>query len=180
MGTDGHTLTLRLPANNLDTLHQVFIRNFNPFNQNVTNILSSISDVSYTKTQRTRSTSSSFQSLPVHMTLVGCYSTNERLTDCTYHEFSSSITTSMDVRISCGVDSADKDSAVVSDDDDSTDDDSDGSTDVDSAGVSDELNSVSVASLSVAVICASVVIILVAVLIIMYMLRQKKKKHTIR
>ena len=114
------------------------------------------------------------------MTLVGRYSTDERLTDCTYHEFSSSITTSMDISISCGVDSADKDSAVVSDDDDSTDDDREGSADVHSAGVSDELNSVSVASLSVAVICAFAVIILVAVLIIVYMLRQKKKKYTIR
>ena len=80
-----------------------------PQPQNVTNILSA---VSYTKTQRTRSTSSSFQSLPVLMTLVGCYNTNERLTDCTYHEFSTSITTLMDVSISCGSDSADKDSGL--------------------------------------------------------------------
>ena len=77
----------------------------------------------------------------------------------------------MDVSISCGSDSADKDSGGVSDD--STDDDRDSTADVDSAGVSDELSRVSVTSLSVAVICASAVIILVAVLIIVYMLRQK-------
>ena len=47
-------------------------------------------------------------------------------------------------------------------------------------GKSDELNSVSIVSLSVAVLCASVVILLVAVLIIMVMLRQKKEKYTIR
>ena len=134
--------------------------------------------------------SSFSQALPVHMTLVGCYSTNERLIDCTYHDFSSLSydTTSMDVSISCGSDSADKDSAGMSDDeddsatesddnDDSTDNDSNGSADVDStaidsAGAKDEPSSVSVASLSVAVICASALIILVAVLIIMYMFRQ--------
>ena len=113
------------------------------------------------------------------MSLVGCYSTNERLTDCTYHEFSSSITTSLDISISCGGNNLDKDSEV-SNDNYHTDNDSetDGSADVESAGVSDELNSVSLASLSVAVICALAVIILVAVLIIMFMLRQKKKKYT--
>ena len=83
----------------------------------------------------------------------------------------------MDVSISCG-----SDSARESNEDNRTDNRTiiDGSADVDSAGVTDKLNSVSIASLSVAVICAFVVIILVVVLIIMYMLRQKKKKYTIR
>ena len=149
MEMDGHTLTLRLPANNLATLHQVYIystclrSNFDIF---ISFLL--YADVSYTETQRIRSSSS--QSLPVHMTLVGCYSSNDSLIDCAYHEFPSSTTSSMDISISCG------------------------------SGRSDELNSVSVASLTVAVICASAVIILVAVLIIMFMLRQKKKRHIIR
>ena len=108
-------------------------------------------DVSHTRSTRTS------QSLPVYMTLVGCYSSEERLIDCAYHDFIGSKSTSMDVSISCGSISAE-----------------------DSTEKSDELNSVSVASLSVAVICASALIILVALLIIRHMLRQKKKKSTIR
>ena len=147
MEMDGHTLTLRLPANNLATLHQVCIY-YTCLRSNFGISFLLYADVSYTETQRIRSSSS--QSLPVHMTLVGCYSSNDSLIDCAYHEFPSTTTSSMDISISCG------------------------------SGNSDELNSVSVASLTVAVICASAVIILVAVLIIMFMLRQKKKRHIIR
>ena len=140
------------------------------------------SGVSYTKTQRTRSSSS--QSLPVHMTLVGCYSTNTRLADCTYHEFLSSTATSMDISISCGSDKTDNNRSGNGNnttgekgDGSGGAEDSDGSdnTNVDSSGLSNELNSVSVASLSITVFCTFAVFIL-AVLVIKFMLKQKKKK----
>ena len=53
----------------------------------------------FTKVQRTQLSS---QYLPVHMTLVSCYSSNISLINCSYHEFSNSTTTSMDIFISCG------------------------------------------------------------------------------
>ena len=179
---DGHTLTLRLPANNLDTLHQVCIRKLRIFNNAF--IPLSYSDVSYTRTQRTRSTSSSSYSLPFHMTLVGCYSTNTRLTDCTYHEFLSSTATSMDISISCGSNTTDNNRSGNGSN--TTGEKGDGSggagnsvgsdnTNVDSSGLSNELNSFSVASLSIAVFCTFAVFIL-AVLVIKLMLKQKKKK----
>ena len=99
------------------------------------------------------------------MTLVGCYNTSKRLADCAHHELPSSTATSMDISISCGSDGVSND---------------DNSGDVESAGLSHELNSISLASLSVAIVCASAVIILVAVLIIMFIVKQKRKQNTIR
>ena len=107
-------------------------------------------DVSYTKTERVRYSSS--QTLPVLRTLLGCYSSQERLVDCAYHNFqmstsSSSTTASMDVSISCQSSS-------------------DGET--------EQLSSVATASLSIAIICALAVVVLVAILIIMVLLRRRK------
>ena len=42
------------------------------------------------------------QSLPVHITSVGCNSSSQTLLDCDYHEFPNSTTISIDISISCG------------------------------------------------------------------------------
>ena len=101
-------------------------------------------DVSHTKTQRTRRSSPA--SLPVHLTLVGYYSSEEKLIDCAHHEYTGS--TSMDISISCG-------STITSE--------------------SAELDTVSAVSLSIAVICIFALIVLVAVLIVVFLLRRRKK-----
>ena len=59
-------------------------------------------DVSYIKTPRDQL---SPHSLPVHITLVGCYNYSETLLRCDYHEFPSSSTTFMDISINCSSDS---------------------------------------------------------------------------
>ena len=100
-------------------------------------------DGTFTKTQRTRSSAS----LPVYLTSVGCYGYEEKLINCTHHEYTSS--TSMDISISC-INSGDS---------------------VDSS--SDKM---SAASLSIAVIFAFAVIILVAVLIIIGIFRRRTKR----
>ena len=104
------------------------------------------SDISYTEDERTRRG----QSLPAYLTLVGCYGSEERLIDCAYHDFGSTV--SMDVSISCG--SGEKEATSAS-----------------------QLSSVSAASLSIAVICAVAVAILAVVLIAMFILRRKKKNN---
>ena len=105
------------------------------------------SDVLYTKIDRT-----SAHTLPVSMTLVGCYGSEERLIDCAYHDYTDDHDDSMDIRISCG------------------------SSQSSAAGLSSE----STASLSIAVIIAIAFIILIAILIAMFILRRKKKRYTTR
>ena len=59
-------------------------------------------DTSFTMPLRTQFSS---QYLPVHMTLVSCYSSNVSLINCTYHEFNSTtrpVPFSTDISISCG------------------------------------------------------------------------------
>ena len=101
-----------------------------------------IADVSYTKTQRGRSSTS--QSLPASMTLVGCYGSEERLTDCSYHEFTA--TSSMDISISCDME---EESAA-------------------------QASTVAMASLSISIILALALIGVVAVLIAVLILRRRK------
>ena len=57
-------------------------------------------DVSDVKKSRTKSAVS--HSLPIFITRVGCYSSEEKLINCSYHKFET--TTSMDVSIYCGSD----------------------------------------------------------------------------
>ena len=101
MEMDGHTLTLRLPANNLDTLYRVCLHWFVQAVINFFSISFSHTEVSYT--ERTRL---STQSLPVHITSVRCYNSSKSLLDCDYYELPSSTTTSIDISISCGSDIA--------------------------------------------------------------------------
>ena len=54
-------------------------------------------DTLYTRIDRT-----SGHTLPVSMTLVACYGSEERLIDCSYHEFTDSKDDSMDIGINCG------------------------------------------------------------------------------
>ena len=105
--------------------------------------------VSYTHNERRRYPSS--YSLPTFMTLVGCYGTEERLTNCSYHKFeyskSSHISsTSMDISVGCD-------------------------TETSSSRASNEAR----ASLSISVILAVAVIVLVAVLIIVLIMQRKKR-----
>ena len=104
------------------------------------------SDISYTEDERTRRG----QSLPAYLTLVGCYGSEERLIDCAYHDFGSTV--SMDVSISCG--SGEKEATSAP-----------------------QLSSASAASLSIAVICAVAVAILAVVLIAVFILRRRKKNY---
>ena len=104
-------------------------------------------DTLYTRIDRT-----SGHTLPVSMTLVACYGSEERLIDCSYHEFTDSKDDSMDIGINCG------------------------SSESSAAGLSSE----STASLSIAVIIAIAFIILIAILIAVFVLRRKKKKYTTR
>ena len=92
--------------------------------------MSSFPDVSYSKTQRTQSSIS----LPVHLTAVGCYGSEEKLNDCAHHKYTSS-QRSMDISISC-------------------------ISSVDSTSSSD---SISIAALIIAVMFAFAVIVLIAV-----------------
>ena len=107
------------------------------------------SDVSYTNIVRTPS-----HTLPVSMTFVACYGSEERLIDCDYHEYTDDRNYSTDVSISCRSSSSNSPAAGY--------------------------NSASTASLTAAVICAVAVIILVAILIVMFILRRKKKKYSTR
>lgn len=100
------------------------------------------SDVSYTKTKRT---ASSIISLPIHLTLVGCYGSEEKLIDCAHHEYGTSYST--DISISCGRSSS-GDSAEAK---------------------------MATASLAIATICAFAMIVLVTVLIIILILFKRKK-----
>ena len=115
-------------------------------------------DVSYTKHLRTRSLSS--RSLPTFMTLVGCYGSEDQLTDCSYHEFESS--SSMDISISC--DRKDNGTGSIGSQIDNNDDGTGGS--------SESSSGIVYASLSVSALLAVVVIALVAVLIVVW--RRKK------
>ena len=119
--------------------------------------------VSYTRDERRRYPSS--YSLPTFMTLVGCYGTEERLTNCSYHKFEYSTSsyditsrTSMDVSISCVETSASmaNNEAIA------------------------RASSEAMASLSISVILAVAVVILVAVLIIMLIIQRKKKTANLR
>ena len=166
MAMDGHKLTLKLPADNLDTLHQVY--SSQPLLAHVAlstwMTTSCFSGVSHTKTQRTRKTTS--PSLPVHLTLVGCYSSEEKLIDCAHHEYTSSSTSeSMDISIICG----------------STTSTSTTSTLINSTGsTSAKSDIVSTVSLSIAVICVSAIVVLVVVLILVFLFRQRKKQRIAR
>ena len=101
--------------------------------------------VSYTRTQ-------SSSSLPVHLTSVGCYGSEEKLIDCGHHTISEpSVHYFFFISISCF-------------------------SSVDSTNI-DQIKSLSTASLIISIIFASVVIVLVAVLIIVVViLRQKTKR----
>ena len=102
----------------------------------------SFPDVTYTRIWRSRDWSSA--SLPVHLTAVGCYGSEEKLIDCAHHNYTGSL--SRDISISCS------------------------SSD---SGES-EASSVSAAALSIAVIFAFVVIVLATVLIIVLLRQKKK------
>ena len=114
------------------------------------------SEFSYTKTERTRHTGG--QSLPVSITSVGCYSSDERLIDCAHHDFpmASTSSTSMDVSISCHQSSEQQRTSSSSSD-------------------NEQLRRVSTASLTVAVICVIAVVFMVALLIIVFVLRRRGK-----
>ena len=108
-------------------------------------------------------------SLPVHLTSVGCYGSEEKLIDCGHHKYATSFVhpyfpgdianPSMDISISC-LSSVDNSSSVSS---------------VDSTS-SGEVNSVSTVSLIVSVISASALTVVVAVLIIV-VFRQRTIKR---
>ena len=115
-----------------------YSRSFDPHKKKHFSFLSS--DVSYTKTKRTPS---SIISLPIHLSLVGCYGSEEKLIDCAHHEYATSYST--DISISCGRRNS---------------------------GDSVE-SSMSAASLAIAIICAFAMIILVTVLIIIFIRRKK-------
>ena len=115
------------------------------------------SDVSYTNIVGTPS-----HTLPISMTLVACYGSEERLIDCDYHEYTDDRNYSTDVSISCHSSTSDSPAA--------------GSNNSTSNNPTAGSNGVSIASLTVAVICAVAVVILVAILIV----RRKKKKYTTR
>ena len=154
MVMDGLTLILKLPVANLDTPHQVYISTYLVLNHCTFTYDVLSAAVSYTKTERKRYGAS--QSLPVFMTLVGCYGTEDNITNCSYHEFkystsASTITTSMDISITCTSDIQDPTPAKVS-------------------------NAMASASLSISVILAVAVIGLVAVLIVMFVMNRKKKR----
>ena len=85
------------------------------------------------------------------MTLVGCYGTEERLTNCSYHKFEYStsgsiLSISMDVSISCDVETS-------------------------ASRASNEAR----ASLSISVILAVAVFVLVAALIVVLIMQRKKR-----
>ena len=108
---------------------------------------------------RNRPTSTNF--LPTFMTLVGCYGTEDKLADCSYHEFESPTSgtiSSMDVSISCNR----KDNVT------------EGPTDKSES--SQGAGGMVYASLSVSVILAVVVIALVAVLIALFVFWQRKRR----
>ena len=116
-------------------------------------------DISYKKLERTEHIIT--QSLPVFMTVVGCYGFEEKLTDCSYHEFESPTTSSIDISISC-----------------SRKENSTGDSRIDGTGdsASDSANpagSMVYASLSISVLLAVVVIALVVVIIV---LKRRKKR----
>ena len=125
--------------------------------------------VSYARTQ-------SSASLPVHLTSVGCYGSEEKLIDCGHHEYTTSdhsidfdyyyydvwytnnivANPSMDISISCF-------------------------SSVDSTSTSStEVDSVSTISLIISIISLSAVIVLVAVLIIVVVLFRKRTKRWVK
>ena len=119
-------------------------------------------DVSYTKSRRVR-----LSYLPAHLTLVGCYGSEKKLIDCAHHDYTSS--TSMDISISCissnnGSRNESVNGTIIS------------NINTDSSS-SDEFNSLSEASLFLAIICLFVVIIFVIVLIIFI---RRSRKHAQR
>ena len=117
-------------------------------------------DVSYTKTQRVR-----LSYLPAHLTLVGCYGSEKKLIDCAHHDYTSP--TSMDISISC-ISSWSRNERVNST--------ITSNINMDSSS-SEEFNSLSAASLFIAIICIFVVIILVVLLIIFL---KRSRKHAQR
>ena len=118
-------------------------------------------DVSYTKHVRNRATSTNF--LPTSITLVGCYGTEDRLADCSYHEFESPTSgtiSSMDISISCNR----KDNVTGT-----------GTTEWPTDN-NQSAGGMVYASLSVSVTLAVVVIALVAVLIALFVFWQRKRR----
>ena len=108
-----------------------------------------IAGVSYTKAERKRYPTS--QTLPAFVIIVGCYGSEERLTDCSYYELGYSpppptAVTSMDIGISC---------------------------DMEEESVA-QASTVAMASLSISIILALALIGVVAVLIAVLILRRRK------
>ena len=150
MEMDGHTLTLKLSANNLDTPLQVYFLITSPklcrkgFNLPTA--------VAYTKAERKRYPTS--QTLPAFMTVVGCYGSEERLTDCSYHEFEYSTSpsiksTSMDISISC---SPNEGSSAA------------------------QISGIAIASLVISILLVLTLVLVVGILIAFFVLRRRKKR----
>ena len=102
------------------------------------------------------------------MTLVGCYGTEDKLADCSYHEFESPTSGSMDVSISCN-----RKDVTERPIDNSESNQSTTERPIES---SQGAGGMVYASLSVSVILAVVVIALVAVLIALFVFWQRKRR----
>ena len=122
-------------------------------------MICNFSEVAYSTTERKRYSAS--HSLPISMTLVSCYGSEDKLIDCAYHDFTytGDVATSMDVSVSCGSEND------ISPQPQSKSDTSRKTTD-----------SISIA----AIFCAVAVAVLVIVLVVLYLLRQKRKKSARR
>ena len=103
--------------------------------------------VSYVKYDRAKHIAT--QSLPTHMTLVGCYGSEEKLINCSYHEFEKVATSAMDISVSCGTN--------------------------DDAGT-DKISSHAATIALIFVVLAIVFITVVAILIILFVMLRRKKK----
>ena len=140
------------------------------------------SEFSYTKTERTIHTGG--QSLPVSITSVGCYSSNERLIDCAHDAYDFPVASvlpkpiSMDVSISCHQSSEQQknhSSEQQTTSPSSSDNEQLRPGTSSSSSDNEKLRRVSTASLAVAVICVISVVFLVALLVIVFVLRRRGK-----
>ena len=114
-------------------------------------------DVSFSVSQRKRLSAS----LPVHVTLVGCYRSDEKLTDCAYDMYTSS-SDSMDVSVICG----------------SSENSSSDPMDCDSN--ESKLDALSMASLSMAVVSVLAIFVVFVVIIVAFFMRKRKENCNIR
>ncbi|CAI8023564.1 Scavenger receptor cysteine-rich domain superfamily protein, partial [Geodia barretti] len=155
----------------------------------------STEDVSFTTKVRNRAGTS--KSLPTFMTLVGCYSSEDKLTDCSYHEFEwyGDVISTLDISISCDNITAAVDSTATVDSTEDTggtkspiiiiDNDSENSTQssatADSQIHTDDKGSSKSDSGESGLVYASLIIsvllaiALVASLIVIFVLRRRKK-----